>query len=293
MRRRAAGRTLTWKPIYAKGMAVSYDLNLFKGAAAFYERYRAPYAELAIEFVAERLLLNSASRVIDLGCGPGTLARRFAPRVSEVIAMDPDIDMLAEGRRLAVAEGISNIAWMPAGSADLNELKGTFSAAVMGQSFHWMDRDRVLRDLYHLIEDGGGRALINPGRRRPQESWEPTVAEIIGRHLGYRPPHPQRNVEPYHEPALCRSGFEITHDIEFSSTIVRDIPSIIGAVYSVSSSTQRLFGERLGDFEDDVVAALRRQRPEGVFQETIETGVTVAMKRSGRIASESASEPVR
>ncbi|HEY2048405.1 MAG TPA: class I SAM-dependent methyltransferase [Caulobacteraceae bacterium] len=258
---------------------MSYDPDLFRGAAAFYDRFRAPYAEAAIEFAAKRLGLGHNSRIIDLGCGPGTLARRFAPRVAEVIAMDPDADMLAEGRRLATSEGTSNITWMQAGSAELGGLSGAFRGAVMGQSFHWMDRDQVLSDFHRLIEDGGGIALINPGRRRPQESWEPVAEEVVERYLGRRAPHPQKNAEPHHEPALRRSSFEITDDVEFASTITRDIPSIIGAVYSVSSSTQRLFGDRLGDFERDLEAALRRACPGGVFQKTIETGVIVAIRR--------------
>lgn len=257
---------------------MTYDLDLFKGAAAFYERYRAPYAQAALDLAARRLGLSGASRLIDLGCGPGTLARRFAPRVREVIAMDPDADMLAEGRRLAAAQGLSNIAWMRAGSAELGQLNGPFRAVVMGQSFHWMDRDQVLADLHRLIEDGGGLALINPGRRRPQESWEPIATAVVERYLGDRPPHPQRNAEPHHEPALRRSAFEIVEDVEFSSVLRRDIPSILGAVYSLSGSTQRLFGGRLGDFERDLEAALLRASPSGVFEETIETGVLVAMK---------------
>lgn len=258
---------------------MAYDPDLFRGAAAFYERHRAPYSQAAIEFVSERLRLDGASRLIDLGCGPGTLALRFAPRVAEVIAMDPDADMLAEGRRLAASQGLSNITWIEAGSAELGQLAGSFRAAVMGQSFHWMDRDQVLRELYRLVEDGGGIALINPGRRRPQESWEPIVAEVVERYLGRQPPHPQRSAEPHHEPALRRSAFEITEDTEFSSTISRDIASIIGAVFSASGSTQRLFGDRLRDFETDVEETLRRRRPAGAPLETIETGVIVAMKR--------------
>lgn len=258
---------------------MTYDPDLFRGAAAFYDRYRAPYAQAAIDFAAARLGLGGASRLIDLGCGPGTLARRFAPRVGEVIAMDPDAEMLAEGRRLAAAQGLSNIVWMRIGSAELGQLDGPFRAAVMGQSFHWMDRDQVLADLHRLVEDGGGVALINPGRRRPQESWEPIAEEVVKSYLGARPPHPQRNAEPHHEPALRRSAFEIVEDVEFSAIIRRDIPSIVGALYSISNSTQRLFGDHLADFERDLEAALRRANPSGVFEEAIETGVLVAMKR--------------
>ena len=260
---------------------MTYDPDLFRGAAAFYDRYRAPYAQEAIDFAAERLGLGAGSRMIDLGCGPGTLARRFAPRIAEVVAMDPDPGMLAEGRRLAASEGISNIVWVQAGSVEISELKGPFRAAVMGQSFHWMDRHQVLRDFHEVIEDGGGLALINPGMRRPQETWEPIAAEIVERYLGPRRRHPQGNPdEPTNEPALRRSDFEITDDVEFVSTIRRDIPSIVGAVYSLSSSTQRLFGDRLGEFERDLMAALRGANPDGVFEATIETSVVVAMKRS-------------
>ncbi|MBV8681322.1 MAG: class I SAM-dependent methyltransferase, partial [Caulobacteraceae bacterium] len=135
-----------------------YDPDLFSGSAAFYDAHRARYAEAAIDFAAARLGLHHGSRIIDLGCGPGTLARRFAPRVAEVVAIDPEPRMLAEGRRLAEAQGLANIAWVQASSAELGQLDGTFRAAVMGQSFHWMDRDQVLRDLHRLIEDGGGIA---------------------------------------------------------------------------------------------------------------------------------------
>jgi ubiquinone/menaquinone biosynthesis C-methylase UbiE len=256
-----------------------YDPDLFRGAAAFYDGHRAPYAQAAIDFAAERLRLDRASRLLDLGCGPGTLARRLAARVAEVVAMDPDPDMLAEGRRLAAAQGRANITWRRAGSAELGDLNGTFRAAVMGQSFHWMDRDQVLADLHRLIEDGGGIALINPGRRRPQESWEPVAAEVVASYLGPHPAHPQRNPEPHHEPALRRSDFEIVEDVEFSSKLTRDIPSILGELYSTTRAPQRLFGDRLADFETDLAAELRCLRPDGMFHETLETGVIVAMKR--------------
>jgi ubiquinone/menaquinone biosynthesis C-methylase UbiE len=256
-----------------------YDPDLFRDAAAFYDRHRAPYAQAAIDFAVERLGLIGESRLLDLGCGPGTLARRFAPRVAEVLAMDPQPAMLAEGRRLAAAEGLSNIAWLQAGSAELGGVEGTFRAAVMGQSFHWMDRDQALGDLWRLVEDGGGIALIDPGRRRPQESWEPAAAEVVDRYLGPRPPHPQQNREPHNEPALQRSDFEVVEDVEFSSTITRDIPSIIGEIYSISRSPQARFGDRLAEFESELDAALRRLSPDGVFHETLETGVVVAMRR--------------
>lgn len=88
-----------------------------------------------------------------------------------------------------------------------------------------MDRDEVLQKLAILIADGGGLALVNAGKRRPQESWEPAANQIVARFLGPRTRHPKSNPqEPEHEPALLRSEFfsEFTAH-EFPSTITRDI----------------------------------------------------------------------
>jgi len=180
---------------------------------------------------------------------------------------------------LAKTAGLENIAWRQAGSEDLGQLDGLLAGAVMGQSFHWMDRDQVLRDLFGLIEDGGGIALINPGQRRPQEVWQGAASEIVRAYLGDRPPHPQRNPEGRHEPTLLRSDFEITDDVEFASTITRDFASVLGSIYSTSDTSPAHFGDRAAAFEADLKAALLELNPTGVFTSSIETGVLVAMKR--------------
>ena len=38
---------------------------------------------------------------------------------------------------------------------------------MMGQSFHWMDREHVLNTLYDLLESGGGLAIVYQKRRTP------------------------------------------------------------------------------------------------------------------------------
>ena len=78
-----------------------FDPERYRSAAAHYERGRVPYASALIRRVAEVTGLGSRHRVLDLGCGPGPLARSFAPLVREVMAIDPSPEMLAEARMLA------------------------------------------------------------------------------------------------------------------------------------------------------------------------------------------------
>ena len=76
-----------------------FDPERYRSAAAHYERGRVPYASALIRRVADITGLGSQHRVLDLGCGPGPLARNFAPLVREVTAIDPSAEMLTEAQK--------------------------------------------------------------------------------------------------------------------------------------------------------------------------------------------------
>jgi hypothetical protein len=123
---------------------------------------------------------------------------------------------------------------------------------------------------------------VNPGKRRPQESWEPVADLIVSQFLGPRTRHPKSNPqEPENEPALVRSEYFSNFTAhEFPITITRDINSIVGCVYSTSSSARPLFGDNAEAFEAELTKALLRLNPAGVFSEQVETEVVIALKRA-------------
>jgi ubiquinone/menaquinone biosynthesis C-methylase UbiE len=254
----------------------------FSGTAAYYDRFRAPYAQAAIDFIVERYSLSKCVRALDLGCGPGTIAIPLSSTVAEVVAVDPEADMIVEGQSLAASRGRHNIQWLRSRAEDIPHWEEPFQVATIGQAFHWMNRDEVLRKLAILIADGGGVALVNPGKRRPQESWEPVADQIVTKFLGVRTRHPRSNPqEPEHEPALVRSGyFSNLTSREFPSRIMRDINSIIGCVYSISSSAKPLFGDDANAFEAELTKALLIINPTGVFKEQVETEVVIAPRKA-------------
>jgi ubiquinone/menaquinone biosynthesis C-methylase UbiE len=254
----------------------------FAGTARYYDRFRAPYAQAAFDFIVKAYDLSGNVRALDLGCGPGTIAIPLSYMVAEVVAVDPDADMIAEGRRLAASRSRQNIQWLQSRAEDISPEAGPFRVTTIGQAFHWMDRDVVLRKIAILMADGGGLALVNPGKRRPQESWEPVANQVVAKFLGPRPRHPKSNPqEPEHEPALQRSEhFSKFAAHEFSSTITRDVNSIIGCVYSLSSSAKPLFGKKAKAFETELSKALLSLNPAGVFREQIETEVVIAPKKA-------------
>ena len=250
--------------VMQRGMPAAFIASPFAGTAPYYVDFRAPYTQAAIDFIIERYSLNNGVRA-----------------VGEVVAVDPDADMIAEGQRLAAARGRRNIQWLLSRAEDILLGADPFRVTTIGQAFHWMDRDDVLQKLATLIADGGGLALVNPGKRRPQESWESVADQIVAKFLGPRTRHPKSNPqEPEHEPALVRSKYFSNFTArEFPSTITRDTNSIIGCVYSKSSSTRPLFGDTADSFEAELTKALLSLNPAGVFNEQIETEVLIAPKR--------------
>lgn len=250
----------------------------FAATAAYYH-FRAPYAPAAIGFLAETFALDAATRVLDLGCGPGTLAVPLAAVAGEVIAVDPEPRMLDAARAAARAAGRNDIRWLCARAEDLPADIDAVRLATLGQSFHWMDRDAVLAALGRIVEPDGGVALVNPGRRRPQESWEEIADEVVARFLGPREPRAYRRAEPEHEPALRRSShFSRFEPHVFEVDLTRDIASVIGAIYSLSYAARPRFGDRAAAFEAVLSEALLAQNPSGQFQERVETEVIVARR---------------
>jgi ubiquinone/menaquinone biosynthesis C-methylase UbiE len=246
--------------------------------AAPYYKHRAPYPAEALDYVCDALKLDSSSNVLDLGCGTGTIAIPLSRVVGHVLAVDSCPEMIAEGRSIASAASCQNIEWLCAFAEELDERHGPFELATIGQAFHWMDRDEVLKKLASvLVPERGALALINPGKRRPQESWEPRANEIVERYLGKIGRHPKMKPELKHESALLRSTcFTSFTSREFSIAFERDISSIISYIYSTSTTPRSAFGARTADFERELTVALLSMKPSGIFSEQTETEVLLA-----------------
>ncbi|MFF8476396.1 class I SAM-dependent methyltransferase [Streptomyces sp. NPDC015414] len=70
----------------------TWDETLFAGTAVHYERGRLPYAPALVPRLAEVLAPDGTGRLLDVGCGPGTLALPLSHLFAEVVGVDPDPD---------------------------------------------------------------------------------------------------------------------------------------------------------------------------------------------------------
>jgi SAM-dependent methyltransferase len=238
----------------------------YAGAAWYYAEYRQRVSAEFMQLLAARLGWTRGERLLDLGAGPGQLALLAAPLVAEVVAIEPEPDMLAEGQRRASALGTNNVTFVAASSDDLGALGaslGRFRTALMGHSFHWMlEKVRVLGDLSAMIDaTGGSVAFVMPRRVSAPaslEAAEQTVHAILERYLAdVAPgPHPNGRHDPF-EMILERSAFPRVERIErvYQAPLRPTIESLVGAEYTISHVLTRL-GDRREAFEREVRAAL-------------------------------------
>jgi ubiquinone/menaquinone biosynthesis C-methylase UbiE len=238
----------------------------YAGAGWYYAEYREHVSEELITRLAHHLGWSHDHRVLDLGAGPAPLSLRVAPLVAEMVAVDPEPDMLMEGQRRARLAGATNIMFVLASSDDLPAIGprlGVFRAALMGDSFHWMVmKDHVLLNLSKVIDPTDGTVVFITSKRVsiPDALQDATacVHAVLERYLQDAPPgpHPRGRHDPF-EVILARSPFPNIDTIEYvyEVRVQPTVEALIGAEYSMSHVLTRL-GSRRARFEQDARAAL-------------------------------------
>ncbi len=252
------------------------NLRRFRSAVPHYRSGRPAYAALLIRRVAALCGVGKASRVLDLGCGPGLLAAAMAPLVGEVVAMDPEPAMLAETEGL----GIANVRTILGASSDLGPHLGRFRLVTMGRSFHWMDRADTLRRLDGLIEPGGAVALFRTDHPElPSNAWRTEFDALRHRYggddSGFK--H-RRGGSARHEDVLLDSAFS---HVEVLAVVERrrvSVATLVDRGLSMSATSPERLGERAADFARDIAALAQPHLRDGTVEEIVESVAVVAFR---------------
>jgi len=258
-----------------------WDETLYAGSAAYYATGRVPYPAGLAEAVAARLALDGSGRLLDGGCGPGSLTLLLAPYFSEAIGIDADPDMVAQASAAARRASARNAAFRHLRAEALPGGLGTFRLITFAQSFHWVDQPRVARAAREMLAPGGALALVHATTHEGVAGDDPLprprpprarIAELVASYLG-PVRRAGRTVIPAGPPsggdaALRAAGFRGPDRIEVGGAIVdRTEDQVVASVFSLSSATPHLFGERAGAFEQELRALLRQASPDGQFAE--------------------------
>ncbi len=120
--------------------------------------HRPPYPAEAIDLLVQ-LASHGPRTVLDLGCGTGDLARRLAPRLDRVDAVDFSAAMISRGRELPDGDHPA-LRWQ-VGPAEEAPLAPPYALVTAGESLHWMDWDVMLPRIASVLAPGGVLALVD------------------------------------------------------------------------------------------------------------------------------------
>ncbi len=270
----ASGGWETWR----------WDESLFAGAAGYYERGRLPYAPGLADVFASSLALDGRGRLLDVGCGPGTVTLRLASSFEAAVGLDPDPEMLACASRAAADQGVGNVAWVRQRAEALPAGLGSFRAVTFAASFHWMDRPLVASAVATMLDRGGAVVQLDaPGYRTgelaaaarqgslpfpppPDDALDQLRRQYLGSDM--RAGHGIRNTSPDGEDQVFQeAGFRPAQTVTVPDEriIERTADDVVARVFSSSSTVPHLFGNRREDFEKDMREILAQASPSGRF----------------------------
>lgn len=273
-------------------MPFEWDETLFQGTATYYVQGRVPYpAELADALAAE-LGLDGTGRLLDCGCGPGSLTLLLSPLFSDAVGADPDAGMLAQARLAAARAGTANVNWRQLRAEQLPAGLGEFRVVTFAQSFHWVDQPVVARAVRRMLSPDGACVFVwatthegvpDGGELPWPQPPRAQIADLITAYLGpvrragqsllpSGPPGEEETIA-----AMRAADFTGPVRLEVAGRLCeRAEDEVVASVFSLSFAAPHLFGDRLASFEADLRGLLRAASPDGRFAERMrEIGVEV------------------
>ncbi len=118
---------------------------------------------IAPEPVVDLAGLGAGDRLLDIGCGPGTLARAAARRCAAVVGVDPSPEMIRVGRVLNGLRRARSVR-LVRGSAEHLPVANGWATVVwaLRSVHHWEHRHAGLAEAYRVLAPRGRLLLLEP-----------------------------------------------------------------------------------------------------------------------------------
>jgi len=144
----------------------------FGPVAAAYDRGRPGYPADAVRWLVGR----DAASVLEIGAGTGKLTAELVAQGHDVLATDPDEQML-DLLRTRVPQARTAVAAaekLPSGDRSVD-------VVIAAQAFHWFDPDVALPEIARVLKPGGALALVW-NHRDARIPWVRRLGDLIGTH---------------------------------------------------------------------------------------------------------------
>ena len=260
-------------PTVSEGAAPTFRADLYKGTAAFYDRFRRPYPYALIADLRLRVAISGSGRLLDLACGTGQVAIPLAASFAETVALDAEPETVAFAAEKAVRLGMAGVKWV-VGTAEEAVVDGPFELITVGTAFHRLDRQAVARRMRQLVADSGAVALLwSPVPSDGDEPWQRELRQVVADWLDRTsgapriPPGWEESIAAStHREVLEQAGFAYEGSFAFARDDIWTVESLIGFMYSTSILSRPALGSAVTAFEADMTRRLAQFSSDGTFK---------------------------
>jgi SAM-dependent methyltransferase len=256
------------------------DPHRFTSAIPYYVNGRPRYSERLVARLAREAGIGPRSRVLDLGCGPGSLTLPLARYCGTMFGIDIDADMISTASQASAIAGI-DVEWRVGNSADLADDLATLDLVTIARAFHWMDRDATLERLDKLIAPGGAVALVNTELHDAGVPWHAPFEELRKAHGNFDAFYHWRKSGAWeeHVSVLLRSAFSDVSRVSVFEPRTTLIEEVVARALSFSANSPSALGEQGRiDYENAVREKMLAISPSGAFPEIVESVAIVARR---------------
>jgi ubiquinone/menaquinone biosynthesis C-methylase UbiE len=143
-----------------------YDRSEYFDAGHLTDR-DSPFQRYRIAKVLEIYDPMPGERVLDLGCGWGTIEWALAPRVAEVVGVDFSARSVELCERERARQGLANVRFVHADAGATGLAAESFDLVIAADLFEHLypdDSDRVAREAHRVLKRGGRFSIWTPHR---------------------------------------------------------------------------------------------------------------------------------
>ncbi len=152
----------------------------YSAAAANYDRGRPPYPQAVVDDLVSRTAIGPASRILEIGSGPGTATQRLAPLGCTIDCVEPNPRFVEIARRRF--RDHPNIRIHHCTFEAYEHRSGDVHVVLAATSMHWVSRDIAFAKSAQLLRSSGYLALLWNHELQPTETDAAAIAAIYARH---------------------------------------------------------------------------------------------------------------
>jgi SAM-dependent methyltransferase len=149
---------------------------MFREAAAAYDAVRPGYPPRLVDLLIARAGLDSASRVLEIGCGTGQLTRDLAPTGCHIVCLEPGGELAQFARRNL--SRFPNVQVREETFESFEVAPGTFGLVVAATSFHWLDPEARCAKACQVLRSGGMLGLLTNAHPSPWSGFFVRVQDL-------------------------------------------------------------------------------------------------------------------